>query len=214
MSRRSPRSFTNSRIGSGSPVDGSRRRGSAAAAAIASRLTAGASSPSSAIAGKPSCKRSPKRPDCVMRDWSAVLRERLAAEGLVPSAHVEAIDEIADHLADLHRGAMGRGDTEAEADAVVQAEFDRMGSLATAVERRARRQTATRRSNGHWTSGLAYDLRHAVRILSLERGFSAIVIVTVAIGIGGCAAVFSLINALVLRPLPYPDPARLVMVWE
>jgi putative ABC transport system permease protein len=149
-----------------------------------------------------------------MRDWRAVLRERLAAEGLVPSAHTEAVDEIADHLVDLHRGAMARGDTETEADALIDAELARMGSLATAVAERGRRPAVARQSEGHGMAGLAFDFRHAVRILSLERGFSSIVIITLAIGIGGCAAVFSLVNALVLQPLPYPEPERLVMVWE
>jgi predicted permease len=145
----------------------------------------------------------------------ARLRERLAAEGVVPSAHREAIDEIADHLLDLHRVAITAGRSIEEADAVVEAELTRMGPLAVAVVDRdkRRRQTAAARTESRAT-GLGADLRHAVRAIQLERGFSAIVILTLAVSIGACTTVFSFINALLLGSLPYPDPASLVMLWE
>ncbi len=143
--------------------------------------------------------------------WLSRLRERLAAEGLTPSAHLEAIDEIAEHLNDLHRGLIRAGRSEAEATAAVEAELARMGPLAIAVA--GRRGHGTRSREG-WTSGLAGDARHALRALRLEPGFSAIVILTLAVGIGACTTVFSFINALLLGSLPYPDPDRLVLVWE
>ena len=52
------------------------------------------------------------------------------------------------------------------------------------------------------------------RVISRERSFSAIVILTLAIGIGACTAVFSIINALLLGSLPYPHPEQLTLVWE
>ena len=60
--------------------------------------------------------------------------------------------------------------------------------------------------------GLGADLRHAVRAIRLEPGFSAIVILTLAIGIGACTTVFSFINALLWGSLPYPQPDRLVVM--
>jgi len=143
------------------------------------------------------------------------LRERLAAEGVIPSAHAEAIDEIAEHLRDLHRAALVEGKSAAEAEAVVEAELARMGSLAVVVVDRAkrRRHKADARFESR-TTGLGADLRHAVRAIRLQPGFSAIVILTLAIGIGACTTVFSLINALLLGSLPYPEPDRLVLLWE
>ena len=56
------------------------------------------------------------------------------------------------------------------------------------------------------------DLRSGFRSIGRNPGFSLIVIVTLALGIGPNTAVFSVINAFLLRPLPYPEPERLVMV--
>ena len=58
------------------------------------------------------------------------------------------------------------------------------------------------------------DLRHALRLARRRPGFSAIVILTLAIGIGANTAIFSVINAVLLRPLPYKDPGRLAMLWS
>jgi putative ABC transport system permease protein len=62
--------------------------------------------------------------------------------------------------------------------------------------------------------GWIRDLRYGFRAIAKRRGFSATVILTLAIGIGATSAIFSLINAVVLRPLPFPDPERLTALHE
>ena len=150
-----------------------------------------------------------------MRDWTVVLRERMAAEGLIPSAHTDAVQEIADHLIDLQRAELAQGLTQDAAEAAIEAELERMGPLATVIAARAaRKQRPSTLQDGKWSAGLATDFRHAVRALGMERGFSSIVILTLAIGIGSCTAVFSIINSLLWGSLPFPDPRRLVVAWE
>ena len=58
------------------------------------------------------------------------------------------------------------------------------------------------------------DLCLAFRGLRRRPGFAAAVVATLALGIGGNVALFSVVDGVLLRPLPYPDPDRLVIVWE
>ena len=58
------------------------------------------------------------------------------------------------------------------------------------------------------------DIRHAWRGLAQTPGFSAMAVATLGLGIAACTAIFSLLDAVLLRPLPYRDPDRLVAVHE
>src|SRR3990172_10442220 len=58
------------------------------------------------------------------------------------------------------------------------------------------------------------SLRYAIRNLRKQRGFSIVVILTLALAIGGTTAVFSVVHAVLIRPLPYPDADRLVLIWN
>ena len=61
---------------------------------------------------------------------------------------------------------------------------------------------------------LWYDLSHGIRTLSKNPGFTAVAVLSLAIGIGANSAIFSVTNALLLRPLPYKDADRLVILWS
>src|SRR5438309_1988860 len=61
---------------------------------------------------------------------------------------------------------------------------------------------------------LWYELSHSIRALTKHPGFTAVAVLSLAIGIGANSAIFSVINALLLRPLPYKDADRLVILWQ
>ena len=58
------------------------------------------------------------------------------------------------------------------------------------------------------------DVRYAVRTLSRNLAFSSVVVLTLALGIGANTAIFTIVNGVLLKPLPYPEPDRLLMLWE
>jgi predicted permease len=87
---------------------------------------------------------------------------------------------------------------------------DQVAAQVCAIDARA--HSASRRRD--WTGGVLQDLRLALRGIRRSPLYALVVAVTFALGIGANAAVFSLLDAVVLRPLPFPEPSRLVRIYE
>src|SRR5271168_884759 len=68
-------------------------------------------------------------------------------------------------------------------------------------------------SSGYWLETLVSDLRYGLRMLRKNHGFTPVAVLTLALGIGATTAVFSVVNTILLKPLPYSNPEKIVMLW-
>jgi predicted permease len=84
----------------------------------------------------------------------------------------------------------------------------------SAIAERLRRQPPTTDTRGFSMQGLSQDLRYAIRTIVRRPALSIVIVLTLALGIGANTAIFSLVNTVLLRQLPYPDADRLVAIWE
>ena len=137
--------------------------------------------------------------------WFNLLRDRLRA-----LRHREAVisdidREMRSHVDLQTEVNMKAGMSPAEAREQALRSF---GSLHRALDE------AYEVKGGGWFETVMQDVRYGARMLAKHKAFTAIAVITLALGIGANTAIFSVVNELLLRPLPYRDADRIVTLWE
>src|SRR5262245_5598585 len=157
-----------------------------------------------------------------MQNWNQIVRQHLAVLRLPPEREIEIVEELALHLEAAYEDALAAGLSETEAETRAAQGYD--WRLLESELSRAEQPPAARalrpplelieRTGGMRMESFIQDLRFGARMLAKNTGFTLIAIFTLALGIGANTAIFSLVNGVLLRPLPYAAPERLVRVFE
>jgi hypothetical protein len=137
-------------------------------------------------------------------DWHARVRDVLPAITGDMRRDQEIQDELAEHLAERERELTASGMSRADAQLAVTRELMMV----------AHRRRRLRRGPMQILGDTAHDVRYAARLLARTPGFTLAAVATLALAIGATTAFFSVVHGVLLRPLSFPDPERVVYVWE
>ncbi len=154
-----------------------------------------------------------------MPDWKSEIRQLLAKLKLEPTREASIIEELAEHLEEFYEESLSQGATPATAWQQTLAELSGSELLGRELRRIERRHDSApiifatnRRRNS--MANLWQDLRYGARTLWKTPGFTATALLTLALCIGANLTIFAIVDAVLLRPLPFPEADRLVTIFN
>ena len=147
-------------------------------------------------------------------DWKSRVRTAFQATHLPED---DVLEELAQHARALYDAARADGCSQDEADRHVNDQLDRWRADATALRRTPRRVPMTDPPPAATTSsfvGTAHDVRYALRLLRRQPRYALLATLTMALGIGATTTLFSVTYGVLMKPLPWPEGERLVLLKE
>ena len=150
-------------------------------------------------------------------DWRDAVRRRTASLGLPPATEMDLVEEVAQHLEDRYRELCAGGAGRENAFRQAEAELDDMPGMRLALERIERMRESRSIQPGTRTTGsllrdLSKDLRYTARTMRKNPTFVVFVVLTLGLGIGANTTVFTMVDSVLLNPLPVANTSGLVAV--
>jgi len=148
------------------------------------------------------------------RDWKSIVIRQARASGADLEPHT--IDELAAHLEDIYieASAAGRTDADAYQSAMTALEESSLKAVPKSRTRIPEARPLYETSSSRGVIGLAGDLKSGWRQWRRSPSFAAVAILTLGLGAGAATAIFSIVDTVLLRPLPFHEPHELVAIWE
>jgi len=146
-------------------------------------------------------------------NWRAEIRSEFARRG--KQADDTIVEEMSQHAESAWESARAEGADKDVAASRVRALIESWCAETNGPRRidRASLVEAAPASSS-WLAGIGLDVRHALRLFQRHRGFAVISVLMIALGIGATATIFSVVNGVLLKPLPWPNSAQLIRVSE
>lgn len=147
--------------------------------------------------------------------WKQHVRSALAGFPVAPTREAEIVEELSQHLSDREQELLASGKASEEAKQIVLSELaghELIQQLRRSEQGYSEPPTLGGSSSGSLLPSIWYDLRYALRLLRLNPTFTAVAVVSLALGIGANTAIFQLLDAVRLRTLPVKNPQELALL--